>query len=95
MTTKTEREIRADALGRELTADITAIAPPGLGGWLPDKHPARTQSGDFLDTLAAWERGEATVDQVREAYDATLEAWRQAAEAFRAETDQMAMEGTV
>jgi hypothetical protein len=93
-TTKTERETRADALCRQLTADVVAIAPPGLGGWLPDKHPARTASGDFLDTLAAWERGEATVDQVREAYDQTLEAWRQAAEVFRAETDQ-AMGGTV
>lgn len=81
--TTADRQRRARNLCRRLGHDVAAVSPEGLGRSLPDTHPARAASDRFLDVLANWEREAATVDQVREAYDAALEAWRQAAAVFK------------
>lgn len=88
-----EREQAGRELCRNLVADIAAISPSGLGSWLPDRHPARTAADDFMAVLVSWEAGKATAAAVQQAYDQVLEAWRRAAEAFRAESEARAVGG--
>ena len=81
--TATERHERARNLCRRLSHDVAAVAPLGIGRWGPAWDIVESASTSFLDSLDAWERREGDVGDVREAYDAVVEAWRMAAAEYQ------------
>jgi len=77
----TDRHERAAALCRHLTAEVAKVAPAGLGTWAPAWGIVEEPSTRFLDLLNEWERtGNPELrPAIREAYDATVDAWAEAA----------------
>ncbi len=69
---------------KRLTRDVDAIAPPGIGKWDRAWQMTAAADRDFRVALAAWEATgtEANRLRVRDAYDAVLDAWREAAQRF-------------
>lgn len=74
-----DRERRALNLCRRLSREVGAIAPAGLGLHDEAWEMVATSTDVFLDLLAAWQRGERSVVDVGVAYNAVLDAWREAA----------------
>jgi len=67
-----------------LSRDVERIAPPGIGGWEPAWELVADADAEFLTALLAWERAPSNEGQarVRAAYNAVLDAWREAARQF-------------
>lgn len=79
--TRAQREERAVAVCRDLTAAIGELAPEGLGRWPGAWRIVRAPSEAFLDALQEYERtgGTDAKRSVNAAYLGVLEAWRLAA----------------
>jgi hypothetical protein len=80
----TARRERAAELCRQLTADVAKVAPVGLGTWGAAWEIVAAPSDRFLDLLNAWEATGAPElrPEIREAYDATVAAWTEAASRY-------------
>lgn len=82
MTSRTEKARRLCA---RLAGDVAAIAPAGLGTWDQAWAIVDPPSAELLAALTAWEAtgDDDTVAAVKVAYDAVLDAWREAARQYR------------
>lgn len=80
----TARRGRSAELCRRLAADVAKVAPAGLGTWGPAWEIVAAPSGRFLGLLNEWEATGAPElrPQIREAYDATVAAWTEAARRY-------------
>lgn len=67
-----------------LTADVDEIAPPGIGEWDEVWEMVGSADTAFMIAVDAWQADPTTEGQarVREAYDAVLAAWRDAAQQY-------------
>jgi hypothetical protein len=75
-----DRRERGTELCRRLTADVTSIAPPGIGRWGRAWEIVADADSSFMIALTSWE---ATGDDsmrpaLRAAYARALDAWREA-----------------
>jgi len=84
MTRTDRRRDRGAELCRRLSAEIAKVAPAGLGTWAPAWEIVEEASTRFLDLLNEWERtGNPDLrPAIREAYDATVAAWTEAARRY-------------
>ena len=75
-----ERRERGAELCRRLGAEVAELAPPGIRRWEPVWEITAPSDAAFMEALTAWEAdpGSATLNVVRQAYGAALEAWRRA-----------------
>ncbi len=84
--TPEERRERGTALCRRLAADVASLTPPGIGSWSKAWDIVAGADAAFMIALTAWEAApsEPLRLRVRTAYDAVLDAWRQAAAEYLA-----------
>jgi len=84
--TPEERRERGTLLCQRLANDVGSLAPPGLGTWPRTWDLVAGADAAFMIALTAWEAepSERLRLRVREAYDAVLDAWRQAAAEYLA-----------
>ncbi|MCH7532509.1 MAG: hypothetical protein IIB36_12240 [Gemmatimonadetes bacterium] len=83
--TPDERRARGTELCKRLAADVAKVAPPGLGAWASSWDIVAEASAVFWIELTAWEAApsEPARLNVRAAYEAVLDAWREAAHQFQ------------
>ena len=67
-----------------LTREIEEIAPAGIGHWDPAWEMVAEADAEFMAALFAWEANPTDDGQerVRTAFNAVLEAWREASRQF-------------
>lgn len=80
------RHERAAELCRRLTADVRAVAPPGLGRWDRAWQLVAGATDAFLDELHAWEHdgSRARVERIQHLYDEVVAGWGMAASEYMA-----------
>ena len=85
--TGAERRERGTLLCRQITGEVAAFAPEGLGGWEHAWDIAAEPDAEFLIALTRWEQTGVDEDKpaLRRAYFNLREAWRQAATEFERE----------
>lgn len=76
-----ERGLR---ISRRLAAEITAIAPEGIGRWDPAWQMVDSADAEYWAALKAWEEAPSrvTAERVRGSYEALLGAWRMVAAVY-------------
>ena len=69
---------------QNLTAEVAGIVPKGIGGWVPAWDIVAASDAEFMVALTAWEADptEGAQSEVRSAYYAVLDAWREAVSAY-------------
>ena len=87
----TRRE-RGRTICRRVAAKVQEVTPPGLGEWEPAWSYVAEPSDRFLDLLDVWlyEDTPRTREDLQEAADALVRAWREAGRRY--EADQSARE---
>ena len=80
---------RAEAarkLCERLAGDVASIAPVGIGYWAEAWEIVAAADASFVIALSAWEATGSEVDRakVRAAFNAVLDAWREAVRQFEA-----------
>lgn len=80
------RSEAARELCRRLTADVHAVAPPGLGRWGRAWQLVAGATDAFLDELHAWEHDGSRhrVEHIQHLYDEVVAAWAMAASEYLA-----------
>lgn len=79
-----QRQAKGKILCEKLSEAVAHIVPEGIGRWDRAWDIVDGSSATFMAALSAWEidPSDATMQQVSEAYDLVLEAWRFAAAEF-------------
>lgn len=81
-----ERRRRGTKLCGRLAADVARVAPPRIGGWAEAWEMTAEADAAFWIALVAWESEptEPARLRLRDAYNAVLDAWREAARQYNA-----------
>lgn len=82
-----DRTERADAICQHVAAEISGMAPPGLGRWDATWRIVEDASAEFIAALVQWEHGTAGDEQrdrqrLHAASRSLLDAWGMAARAY-------------
>ena len=87
MTAYGERQARGKILCEKLAGQVATITPAGIELWDRAWEIVDGSSATFMIALSAWEidPSDLTLERVTAAYDAVLDAWREAAAEFTAE----------
>ncbi len=81
------RNEAAAKLWEQLTADVAAIATPGLGRWPEAWEIVAAPSAELMIALTSWQATGSEEDRVRvrEWYNRVLAAWQEAARQYERE----------
>lgn len=79
-----ERRRRGTKLCAKIAADVKELAPTGIGSWPGCWEIVDGADAQFMIALTAWEADPTADTQARTkaAYNAVLDAWREAAHQF-------------
>ena len=82
-----ERQAKGKILCEKLADQVAVIAPTGIDRWGRCWQVMDAPNATFVIALSAWEcdPSDLTLGRVTAAYDAVLDAWREAAAEFTAE----------